>query len=253
MNSGAPASGTASLRTPFRSRTGAPASGTATFLKPLPHNGSQILEDKIMRRQNHAWLRGSPSGNLPTKPRHRSAGLRHGVVAKPVPPHLFRSPSASPSEIIRLAMEAHNKREHLRHLVQGKSQWSRSLTPKEKALGFLGWHERGYLPHCDFPNLIQLVTFRLADSLPQSRISEWRHLLEIEDHREKRARLEAYLDRGYGACHLRMERVARLVEQKAIDYTENNPVKTTLCPEPKAWPFSSARFRDEYHRLILPI
>ena len=47
--------------------------------------------------------------------------------------------------------------------------------------------------------LIQLVTFRLADSLSGSRVAEWRHLLKIEDHREKRARLEAYLDRGHGA------------------------------------------------------
>ncbi len=223
-------------------------------------------------------------------------------------------------------MEADRKRESLRHLVQEKNRWSRSLTPEEQALGFLGWHERGYLPHCDFPNLIQLVTFRLADSLPGSRVAEWRHLLKIEDHREKRAMLEAYLDRGHGACRLRKERVARLVEQallhfnrerydlrawcvmpnhvhvlvevwqiplsslvrswkqfvqtqaaagtdsvklgwqrdywdtymrnedqelKAIRYTENNPVKPGLCHEPKAWPFSSARFRDEYQRLVL--
>src|SRR6059036_1400901 len=31
---------------------------------------------------------------------------------------------------------------------------------------FLGWHARGYLPHCDKPGLIQFVTFRLDDAMP---------------------------------------------------------------------------------------
>jgi hypothetical protein len=53
-----------------------------------------------------------------------------------------------------------SKREHLRLLVEGKNYWSRSLTDEERALDFLGWHERGYLPHCDFSVLLQLVTFR---------------------------------------------------------------------------------------------
>ena len=42
-----------------------------------------------------------------------------------------------------------------------------------RALGFFGWHERGYLPHCDFPGLVEFVTFRLADSMPTSRRGEW--------------------------------------------------------------------------------
>lgn len=29
-----------------------------------------------------------------------------------------------------------------------------------------GWYSRGYLPHCDFPGLLQAITYRLADSLP---------------------------------------------------------------------------------------
>jgi hypothetical protein len=29
------------------------------------------------------------------------------------------------------------------------------------------WHSRRYLPHFDSPETIQLVTFRLADSLPR--------------------------------------------------------------------------------------
>lgn len=82
--------------------------------------------------------------------------------------------------------------------------------------GFLGWHERGYLPHCDFPDLIQLVTFRLADSMPESRRGEWEHLLKIEDVRERRTQLEGYLDRGVGACHLRDPRIAKLCEDALL-------------------------------------
>jgi hypothetical protein len=82
------------------------------------------------------------------------------------------------------------KREYLCQLVEGKKKAFRPLTDEEKALRFLGWHERGYLPHCDFPGLVQFVTFRLADSMPVSRRGEWEHLLKIEDDREKRTRLE---------------------------------------------------------------
>ena len=104
------------------------------------------------------------------------------------------------------------KREHLRQLVEEKNRRNRPLTEAERALGFLGWHERGYLPHCDYPGLLQLVTFRLADSLPASRRGEWEHLLKIENLRERRTELERYLDRGIGECHLRDPRIAELCE-----------------------------------------
>lgn len=113
-------------------------------------------------------------------------------------------------------MTPRTKREYLRQLVAEKNRSSRVLTDEEKALGFLGWHERGYLPHCDFPGLVQFVTFRLADSMPASRRGEWEHLLGIEDVREKRAKLEEYLDRGVGECHLRDPRIAHLAEESLL-------------------------------------
>jgi type I restriction enzyme R subunit/putative DNA methylase len=234
-------------------------------------------------------------------------------------------------------------------LWKAKNRWSRPLTDEEKALGFLGWHERGCLPHCDYPGLVQFVTFRLADSMPASRRGEWEHLLSIEDIREKRTKLEEYLDRGHGECHLRDPRIAKIAEdamlhfhnercellawcvmpnhvhalvhvwrvpldemiqswkrfsatralkllrterrspnrrenltpgntpnrssalqsfwqreywdtfmrdgdqeRKAVRYIENNPVKARLCRVDKDWPFSSVRFRDEFHRLLIP-
>lgn len=41
-------------------------------------------------------------------------------------------------------------------------------------------------------------------------------------------------------------------ERKAAHYIENNPVKARLCGTAEEWPFSSARFRDEYRKLVLP-
>jgi putative transposase len=223
-------------------------------------------------------------------------------------------------------MKPQTKREYLRDLVVEKNRWRRPLTDEEKASGFLGWHKRGYLPHCDFPGLVQFVTFRLADSMPVSRCGEWEHLLKIEDNREKRTKLEEYLDRGVGECHLRDPHIAKIAEdamlyfhneryemiawcvmpnhvhvlvhvwdwplakmlqnwksitavkinrilnrsgefwqreywetfmqseeqeRAAIRYIESNPVKAKLCQVAKEWPFSSARHRDKYNRLLV--
>jgi len=172
-------------------------------------------------------------------------------------------------------------------------------------------------------------------------------LLKIEGDRERRTKLEAYLDRGAGECHLRDPRIAKLAEdalfhfhsvryellawcvmpnhvhvlvdvqmtplwkiiqnwkvrvenqrrklllaerrapsrpvsgrdrnepgrcpalrwqreywdtfmrgeaqeKTAVRYIENNPAKAKLCAVKEDWPFSSARFRDEYARLGIP-
>jgi REP element-mobilizing transposase RayT len=194
--------------------------------------------------------------------------------------------------------------------------------------GFLGWHENGYLPHRDEPGLIQFVTFRLADALPEELRGEWETLLTIENDRQRQLELEAYLDKGRGDSHLRRSDIAKVVEDslrfrhnvqyelrawvvmpnhvhllfqvqdvpmsQLVDgwkgytakeankilcrkgkfwqdgywdtymrdsnhegrtrrYIENNPTKAGLAVFPKDWPWSSARFRDEYQRLCVPI
>ncbi|HET6571967.1 MAG TPA: transposase, partial [Fimbriiglobus sp.] len=80
-----------------------------------------------------------------------------------------------------------------------------------------GWHSRGYLPHFEAGHeLPQSVTFRLADSLPAAVVHRWldelAHRPPREQDTELRKRAEAFLDTGYGACHLRDERVGALVE-----------------------------------------
>ena len=124
------------------------------------------------------------------------------------------------------------KREYLRELVADKNRWSRPLTDEERALGFLGWHERGYLPHCDFPGLVQFITFRLADSMPAARRGEWEHLLKIEDVREKRTKLEEYLDRGVGECWLREPPIAKLAEDALLFFHDQRYELLAWCVMP---------------------
>jgi len=100
----------------------------------------------------------------------------------------------------------------VRDLVEGKRRWSSPPKPKDAKQGFRGWNERGYLPHRDEPGLTQFVTFRLVDSFPESLRSEWEHLWKVEDDQQRRAELEAYLDRGRGDCYLRRPEIAQLVE-----------------------------------------
>ena len=214
----------------------------------------------------------------------------------------------------------------VRDLVEGKRRWSPPQKTTDAKQGFRGWHERGYQAHRDEAGLTQFVTFRLADSFPDSLRSEWGHLLKIEDNRQRCAELESYLDRGRGECHLRKPEIARLVEEamrffhddrydlrawvvmpnhvhalfkgdstpmaeileswkkhtaqkanrllkrrgefwqanywdtymrdnehelKTCQYIENNPAKAGLVLDPKTWPWSSARFRDEFGTLTI--
>jgi hypothetical protein len=105
------------------------------------------------------------------------------------------------------------KREHLKELIVAKRQWTEPLASEETAKGFRGWYSSKYLPHFDAPGLQQFISYRLADSLPASRRSEWTGLLKVEDSLEKQRRLESYLDRGWGSCHLRDPRIAEMVPE----------------------------------------
>ena len=100
----------------------------------------------------------------------------------------------------------------LYQLVKGKQAWAEPLEEQAQAGGFLGWHQRGYLPHRDTPGLTQFVTCRLHDSLPSTRRAEWQALLQIEDNRQRPTRLEDYLDKGHGGCWLRRQPIAKLAE-----------------------------------------
>ena len=100
----------------------------------------------------------------------------------------------------------------VRELVASKRRWSSPPNREQALKGFKGWHERGYLPHRDEPGLTQFVTFNLVDAFPVALRSEWAALLAVADQREQRKKLESYLDRGRGECHLRRPELAKLVE-----------------------------------------
>jgi hypothetical protein len=75
-----------------------------------------------------------------------------------------------------------------------------------------GWHSRGYLPHFDSQDVVQFVTFRLADSLPKVAALRLRAAAQPESLRDE------LLDRGWGACWLKDERVAEIVEQAFLTF-----------------------------------
>jgi len=103
---------------------------------------------------------------------------------------------------------------YLKKLIQAKREAEQLADETSAPLcpQFHGWHARGYLPHYDAPGVIQMITYRLEDAMPASLRHEWEALFQIEDERLRRTKIEAYLDLGRGACHLRDPSVATLVE-----------------------------------------
>ncbi len=69
------------------------------------------------------------------------------------------------------------------------------------------WYSRGYLPHRDAKQLLQAVTFRLADSIPQEKLTLLEEeLLELPENQRsthRRNKIEQWLDAGMGCCALR--------------------------------------------------
>ena len=94
-------------------------------------------------------------------------------------------------------------------------------TPSPKA-----WHSRGYLPHLDQPGAVQFITFRLADAVPADVVAAWRTELKLsgeEDADDPRAaalrkRVERYADQGHGACWLRDDRIAEVVQNALLRF-----------------------------------
>ncbi|HRE84434.1 MAG TPA: hypothetical protein PLN52_25555, partial [Opitutaceae bacterium] len=81
---------------------------------------------------------------------------------------------------------------------------------------------RGYLPHRDAPYLLQSITYRLADSLPQEKLrlleDELRSLPEEQRELSRRQKIEQWLDAGMGCCALRHPQVARYVQNAFLHF-----------------------------------
>lgn len=78
------------------------------------------------------------------------------------------------------------KNRGLLELIRAKRESTWKPSAEELKKGFRGWHQRGYLPHFDAPNVTQMVTFMLADSFPATRRGEWEALFKQDDESIKR-------------------------------------------------------------------
>jgi len=78
------------------------------------------------------------------------------------------------------------------------------------------WYSRGYLPHCEAPGAVQMLTFRLGDALPALAVEQMRADPTCRTDDARWERLQAYLDAGHGACYLRDRRIATLVENALL-------------------------------------
>jgi len=82
------------------------------------------------------------------------------------------------------------------------------------------------LPHWEQPGASYFVTFRLADSLPQKMLDDWKRKrdawieahpkpwtpdVEKEFHERFSSTIERWLDAGHGSCVLRDPNAARIV------------------------------------------
>lgn len=85
-----------------------------------------------------------------------------------------------------------------------------------------GWYSRGYLPHLDVPGILQFITFRLADSLPQQVLEQLEQELSglalSERDMERRRKIEYWLDSGLGSCALRHPRMAEVMQQTLLKF-----------------------------------
>jgi REP element-mobilizing transposase RayT len=104
------------------------------------------------------------------------------------------------------------------------------------------WYSRGYFPHFDGEGVMQHVCFRLFDSLPQSLLPLWREKLQgthaaggletTEASREWRRRIHDALDRGYGSCFLRDDRLAKVVEDALRHFDRQRYTLHAWCVMP---------------------
>ena len=109
------------------------------------------------------------------------------------------------------------KNSGLLELIRAKREWNWQPSVAELKKGFRGWHQRGYLPHFDAPDVTQFVTLQLHDSFPVTRRAEFEAILKEPDDSTKRKQLEAWLDRGHGECWLRQRKIAEIVETVLLE------------------------------------
>jgi primosomal protein N' (replication factor Y) len=208
---------------------------TAQTLKTLAEKGAAVIEACQMRRDPLANRTILPTRPLPLMPEQAAAlkliiaavdaGARAESGARASPPaHAGASQVAGKSSGVSPA---------------GGDARAPDLSPdpakdgtNAMPLNFPGvihselgaeayWRSRGYVPHFDYPGLVQFITFRLVDSLPSSVIDAWKGELGIvgtaptssSANEELIRRIARYEDAGHGACYLKQPEIAREVSE----------------------------------------
>lgn len=96
------------------------------------------------------------------------------------------------------------------------------------------------------PNHVHLL-FEVQDVPMAELVNAWKGFTAKQANKLLGRKGKLWQD-GYWDTYMRDE----AHELKSKRYIENNPVKVHLVTTPEEWPWSSARFRDQYQRLILP-
>ena len=97
------------------------------------------------------------------------------------------------------------------------------------------WHSRGYLPHVENKQL-QMVTFRLYDSIPKAILNKWKENVIAESNIDVINKLQnqimEYDDNGYGCCFLKIFSIARLSEYTLLrdDGSEYDLIRWCIMP-----------------------
>jgi putative transposase len=95
-----------------------------------------------------------------------------------------------------------------------------AFKPANQEIGVPRWHSRGYLPHFERAELIQHVTFHLADSMAKEAVermdTDIRCLPPEKRDAERRKRIQAWIDAGHGSCVLREPAVAGMVQNALL-------------------------------------
>jgi len=127
-----------------------------------------------------------------------------------------------------LFLDTSNKKGSIAMIIPGNAKPQLGATNNQKVNGEeaelglgvpapKGWYSRGYLPHLDVPGILQFITFRLADSLPQTVLKQLeQELVQIPismRERERRKKIEQWLDAGLGCCALAHPRMAEVMQQ----------------------------------------
>ncbi len=117
---------------------------------------------------------------------------------------------------------------------------------REKPLQRREWYSRDYLPHRNQLNLKQHITFRLADSLPKSKLRELEYEKIIWKRRaaddpnmsrempesEQRKRIEDLLDAGLGCCALKHPEIANVVQETLLKFDNSRYHLFAWCNMP---------------------